>query len=333
MGNDNTQFHSAKKDKRNEFYTQLSDIEKELHHYKDHFRNKVIYCNCDDPKGSNFVNYFELNFEYFGLKKLIATHYEEAPLIFCTNDDESSYKKAYKLEYTGSNDNMPDDKNRKITKLKEDGDFRSEESIELLKQADIVVTNPPFSLWRKYLKQLFDYDKKFIILGTIGAIAYKEIFPLIKKNELWLGFTTGSRDFYVPNTEKYSNAKENNEGNKYLSLGNTSWFTNLSHNKRNRKMDFYRKYTPELYSEYDNYHAIEVSKVIDIPEDYEGVMGVPITFLDKYNPDQFEIVGINRDVPRGMLPELKKENWNGRFMDPIVNGKDLYARIFIKHKR
>ena len=259
----NKNLHQAKTAKNDEFYTQLTDIEKELKHYKHHFKDKTIFCNCDDPKHSNFWKYFHLNFNYFGLKKLIATHYHKT-------------EPTYKIEYTGEDDN--DCEIGVVTSLETNGDFRSPECIELLQEADIIVTNPPFSLFREYVAQLMEYDKKFIIVGNKNAITYKEFFPLLKDDEVWLGCNSPS-EFSTPDgiTKKLN--------------GLTRWFTNLDIIKRHEFLDLIEKYSPEKYPKYDNYDAINVNKVLDIPVDYDGVMGVPITFLDKFCPEQFEILG------------------------------------------
>lgn len=292
MAQKNTNLHNAKRAKNDEFYTLLTDIEKEMVHYRDYFKGKVIFCNCDDARESNFFKFFANNFELLKIKKLITTGYKE--------DGHGVV-----LEYNGDIDGdfMVGDDEVKVTELKGNGDFRSEECIEYLKQADIVVTNPPFSLFREYVKQLMDYDKKFIIIGSQNAITYKEIFPYIKDNKLWLGYNF-VKSFIQPNGE-------------VKKFGNILWYTNIPHDKRNWPMDFYRTYKPELYPKYDNYDAIEVSKVADIPMDYKGVMGVPITFLTKYNPEQFQIVG------------FRKGNDN---KDLSINGKCPYYRILIRFK-
>lgn len=291
----NSSFQRAKTAKEDEFYTQLSDIERELKHYRHHFRDQVVYCNCDDPRVSNFFHYFSYNFERFGLKKLIATSYKSQEWdLFSQNDsDEAIY-----LEYGGDkNQNMiPDFDEIGIKALQGDGDFRSRESVELLKEADIVVTNPPFSLFRAYVAQLMQYEKKFVIVGNQNAISYKEIFPLIKSNRVWLGANNGDMAFRVPDhyAPRETRYWEDKEGKKWRSLGNACWFTNLDIAKRHEDLILYRTYSPEAYPKFDNYDAIEVGQVTDIPMDYAGVMGVPVTFLSKHNPDQFEIVGITR---------------------------------------
>lgn len=273
----NTSLRMANKNKNDEFYTQLSDIENELKHYKDFFKGKVVLCNCDDPRVSNFFHYFSYNFEYLGLKKLITTCYKNQDAdLFSQNKSE----RAIYLEYTGEKDGgrVPTPEAIGIKLLKGDGDFRSPECIELLKQADIVITNPPFSLFREYIAQLIEYNKQFIIIGNDNCRTYKEVFKLIKNNNLWCG---------------YNHVKEfvKADGNKQQ-FGNVSWYTNVEITKRYQRLDLYKKYSPDEYPKYDNYDAIEVSKVSDIPVDYDGVMGVPITFLDKYNPNQFEIVDL-----------------------------------------
>ncbi len=317
---------SAKTSKKDEFYTQLSDIERELKHYKKHFKGKVVLCNCDDPRVSNFFHFFSYNFEKFGLKKLIATCYKNQEMdLFSENKSE----KAIYLEYTGdkNGNNVPDTKEIGIKKLKGDGDFRSKECIELLKQADIVVTNPPFSLFREYVAQLIDYDKKFLIIGNINAISYKEIFKIIKENKAWLGVNMGRgiSGFIVPkHYELYgSEARVDEYGNRIVATNNCLWLTNLDTAKRHEDIILYKKYTPEEFPHYDNYDAINVDKTKDIPMDYKGTMGVPITFLDKFNPDQFEIIG--------QMATTKIDEFN--FGYPYVNGAKIYARILIKNKR
>lgn len=301
----NKTLNKANATKNNEFYTQLTDIEKELSHYKEHFKGKIIFCNCDDPEESNFWKYFDLNFKFLGLKKLIATHFE-------------TEKPSYKIE-KNNGDIIK-------TPLKQNGDFRSSECIEILKEVDIIVTNPPFSLFREFVAQLMEYDKKFIILGNQNAISYKEIFELIKKNKIWLGVdNNGTKWFKVPNNYEITteSRKKTENGTKFFSMGNIVWFTNLDIKKRHEDLILYKKYNPEDYPKYDNYDAINVNKVTDIPEDYDGVMGVPVTFLDKHNPDQFEIVG--------QMVTTKINEFNHGY--PYINGKKIYARILIRKKR
>jgi hypothetical protein len=316
----NKSLGKARNSKKDEFYTQLSDIERELKHYKSHFKGKVVYCNCDDPRISNFFHYFSYNFEKLGLKKIITTCYKNQNMdLFSQNDSEQ----AIYLEYDGDKDgnSVPDPKEIGIKPLKGDGDFRSKESIELLKQADIVVTNPPFSLFREYVAQLIEYDKKFLIIGNQNAIAYKGIFSLMKENKIWLGYTHPEK-FIVPDDyeQREFRSWRDENGVNWRSLGNACWFTNLDISKRHEEIILYKSYNPDEYPKYDNYDAINVDKIKDIPMDYDGVMGVPVTFMDKYNPDQFEIIGneydLNIDKGRG-----------------YIKGKRMYSRIFIKNKR
>ena len=320
----NNNFHNASKAKEDEFYTQLSDIEKELKHYKKHFKDKVVYCNCDDPRVSNFFHFFSYNFEKLGLKKLITTCYKNQSMdLFSQNDKEQ----AIYLEYDGDkNGNFePDPEEIGIKTLKGNGDFRSKESIELLKQADIVVTNPPFSLFREYVAQLIEYDKKFLIIGSQNAITYKDVFQYFKEDKIWIGYKSGDMAFQVPEHYEPRETRywEDEEGQKWRSLGNICWFTNLDISKRDEDLILYKTYNAEEYPKYDNYDAINVGKVAEIPMDYKGKMGVPITFLDKYNPSQFEIIGLDKYV------EDKPKNGRGF----TVDGRKTYARIIIKNKR
>lgn len=317
----NSRLQKAKKQKKDEFYTQLSDIEKELAHYKYCFKDKTVLCNCDDPRISNFFKYFSYNFEYLGLKKLISTCYKnQEPDLFSANNSE----RAIWLEYNGdkNGNRVPDPKEIGIKQFKHDGDFRSLECIELLKQADIVVTNPPFSLFREYVAQLVEYDKKFIIIGNVNAITYKEIFNLIKNNKIWMGISihSGDREFMVPNNYPLNAAtyRVDDNGNKFIRVKGVRWFTNIDYKERYENIVLYKKYTPEEYPKYDNYDAIEVSKTKDIPCDYDGAMGVPITFLDKFNPKQFEII------------KFRKGD-DGK--DLSINGKCPYFRIIIKKRK
>lgn len=314
----NSGLTQAKTAKNDEFYTQLVDIEKELKHYKDQFRGKVVYCNCDDPFESNFFKYFAGNFKALGLKKLITTSYVKSPIagkqipLFEMEGLKPDGKEPYVVEITEVPDSNNDGaisledvedllrRNKKTARrLQSNGDFRSEECIELLKEADIVCTNPPFSLFREYIQQLMEYNKKFLILGDQNAMTYKEIFKFIQENKLWLGYDNGgTKWFRVPDgyeIQTESRIKFEN-GVKYFSMGRIMWFTNLDTTKRHEKVTLYKKYSPEEYPKYDNYDAIEVSKYAEIPADYEEVMGVPITFLDKYNPEQFEIIGITKKL-------------------------------------
>jgi hypothetical protein len=287
----NSKLTRAKKNKKDEFYTQLSDIERELKHYKEHFKDKVVYCNCDDPRISNFFHYFSYNFEKLGLKRLITTCYKSQERDLFSKNDST---KAILLEYLGdkNGNRIPDIEEIGIKQLKSDGDFRSKESIEFLKQADIVVTNPPFSLFREYVAQLIKYNKKFIIIGHQNATKYKEIFRHFIDNKIWLGygFKGGAAHFINQHYEDYASAGDHKDG--MIRVSGVVWLTNLDISKRHEDLILYKKYSEEEYPKYDNYDAIEVSKTKDIPMDYEGVMGVPITFLDKYNPDQFELVGM-----------------------------------------
>lgn len=330
----NKNLHQAKNAKKDEFYTQLADIENELKHYKDHFRGKTVFCNCDDPRVSNFFHYFSHRFESLGLKKLITTCYKNQNMdLFSTHENE----KAVMLEYNGdkNGDKTPNAEEIGIIELQGDGDFRSAESIELLKQADIVVTNPPFSLFREYVAQLMEYDKKFLIVGTQNSITTKEIFSLLKENKIWLGHKAGDMSFIVPDEYEMRDTRSwrDEKGNNWRSLGNTCWFTNLDHSKRHEELDLFKHYTPQEYPKYDNYDAINVNRVAEIPQDYKGVMGVPITFLDKYNPDQFEIIGSDYNVKEGLLDFIKVEGYTGKFDRPYLNGKRMYSRLLIKKKK
>jgi len=313
--------HLAKKNKNDEFYTRLEDIEDELKHYKDFFKGKTVFCNCDDPRVSNFFHYFSYNFEHLGLKKLITTCYKSQNSdLFSQNDSEQ----AVYLEYTGdkNGNKVPDAEEIGIKPLKGDGDFRSPECIELLKQADVVVTNPPFSLFREYVAQLMEYNKKFLIIGNKNAITYKEIFPLIKDNKLWLGYRNINKDMWLFLPNNSDNYEKMLEGRKVKHIM-ACWYTNIDYPLRYENIDLYKKFTPEEYPKYDNYDAINVDKISEIPVDYDGVMGVPITFLDKYNPNQFVIIGIDRYV-------ADNPNYGKRF---TINNKEVYARILIKRKR
>ena len=343
----NSNLHSSRADKADEFYTQLSLIESELKHYKEHFKGKVVFCNCDDPFESNFFKYFAMNFNSLGLKKLIATCYATSPIVYTQLNlfgtetvvsTEETEKKPYKIEITEVTDENQDGRtdladveyllrNHKnaLTLLQGDGDFRSPECVELLKQADIVVTNPPFSLFREYMAQLMEYKKAFLIVGNQNATGYKEIFPLIRDNIVWLGYNNGHFWFAVPDTyeEKKTDFKIDENGQKWRRMGNICFFTNLDIDKRHEDMTLFRTYSPEEYPKYDNYDAINVNRTLDIPCDYYGVMGVPITFMQYYNPEQFEIVGDSR-------------YHDGQdFSDDInfINGKGLYRRILIKRKQ
>lgn len=313
---------TAQKNKKDEFYTQLVDIEKEMKYFKDKFEGKVVYCNCDDPYESNFFKFFALNFNRLKLKKLISVSYTGSPIVGSEvglfeeqgNEFKITKKRAYKVvlselkDVTGDGrEDLEDVKEiikHRIRYLKGDGDFRSDESIELLKEADIVATNPPFSLFHQYIAQLFEYNKNFIIIGNVNAITYKEIFPLIKNNKLWMGASihSGDRKFYVPNDYPLEAAGcgIDPNGRKFIRVKGVRWYTNIDYNERHEDLDLYKEYNSEEYPKYDNYDAINVNKTAEIPCDYDGVMGVPITFLDKYNPDQFEIIGL---APERLSPE------------------------------
>ncbi len=353
----NASLNKANKAKNDEFYTQLADIEAELKHYRKHFKDKVVFCNCDDPFESNFFKYFAMNFNYLGLKKLIATCYTGSPIIgeefeqlslfdILPSEANTPKKFPYKIEITEVVDINGDgavdltdveyllrNKNNVLTLLEDDGDFRSTECVEILKQADIVATNPPFSLFREYIAQLMTYEKKFIVIGNQNAVTYKEIFPLLKENKMWLGYHCGDMAFAVPDyyEERETRFWIDENGQKWRSLGNICWFTNLDHKKRHEELDLYKKYTPENFPEYDNYDAINVDKVSDIPEDYFEPMGVPITFIDKYNPAQFEIIGCTESEGKGFSNGL----WNveSKVAQPLILGEKKYKRIFIRRKQ
>jgi hypothetical protein len=331
----NSNLHKAKDSKKDEFYTQLPDIERELKHYKGYFRDKVVYCNCDDPRVSNFFHFFSYNFERYGLKKLIATCYKSQNVdIFSRNDSE----KAVYLEYYGdrNGNGIPDNSEIGIKALKGDGDFRSKECISLLQEADIVVTNPPFSLFREYVAQLIAYKKEFLIIGNVNAITYKEIFKLIKEERLWLGASihSGDREFGVPDDYPLNAAgyRIDSNGKKFIRVKGVRWFTNLDYSERYEDLILYKNYHPIEYPKYENYDAINVNKTNDIPIDFNGVMGVPITFLDKYNPKQFEILGMSASA--GYNEEIVGIPFLGsKDARPLIDGKNTYARIFIKNKR
>jgi len=347
----NANLHKAKDQKNDEFYTQLPDIERELNHYKEHLKGKVIFCNCDDPYESNFFKYFAMRFEFLGIKKLIATCYAGSPIantqlsLFADESEENkTTRMPHKIEITEIPDINQDgavdladvrlllgsDKNH-LTRLKGDGDFRSEEIIELLKQADIVVTNPPFSLFREYVSQLIEYGKKFVIIGNKNAITYKEVFKLIKENKMWIGNTPMGIDmlFDVPEYFAKELIASKKEGSGYKIVkgvvkgrSQSIWFTNLDVKKRHEELFLCEKYNEKDYPKYDNYDAINVDSTKEIPCDYDGVMGVPITFLDKYNPEQFEIIG--------QMATTKIDEFNYGY--PYVKGEKIYARILIKRK-
>lgn len=333
----NKNLSAANKAKKDEFYTQLTDIENELRHYRTFFAGKTVFCNCDDPFESNFVKYFAMNFNALGLKKLIATCYATSPVMYTQLTlfgDELQLgaaeegKKPYKIEITEVADKNGDGaidledfedmlRANPPELLKGDGDFRSKECVELLKEADVVVTNPPFSLFREYVAQLIEYDKKFIIIGNQNAITYKEIFPLIKENRIWLGYGfSGNVGFFINSKyEDYAKSSQHKEG--MIRVSGVMWYTNIDIQKRHENIILYKHYTPEEYPKYDNYDAINVDKTSEIPCDYDGEVGVPITFLDKYNPGQFEII------------KFRKGNDD---KDLCINGKCPYFRIIIRKK-
>ena len=327
----NKNLNAAKVAKKDEFYTQLSDIERELQHYWQHFRGKVVLCNCDDPYESNFFKYFALRFNQLGLKKLICTCYNGSPVTgnelaihFDGFDDDEPKKIAYKVEITEVKDENGDgavdlsdvqyllknDKN--VLAILKTGDFRSQECIELLKEADIVVTNPPFSLFREYIGQLMKYQKKFLIIGNMNSITCKEIFPYVQNNKMWIGpsISSGDRKFYVPDDYPLNAAGcgVDSDGKRFIRVKGVRWFTNLDHNKRHEDLDLVCRYSEDEYPTFDNFDAIEVGKTSDIPYDYDGIMGVPITFLDKYNPDQFEILGLTQIGCHDLCPDTKRYN-------------------------
>ena len=351
----NSDLNSAKSAKKDEFYTQLTDIEKELRHYRRHFKGKTVLCNCDDPFESNFFKYFVLNFNRLGLKKLIATCYTGSPIanqqlsLFDIlgeskeNTEEKPYKAVVTTVYDKTGDGGVDmldvaelfkSGENELTELQGDGDFRSPECLALMDEADIVVTNPPFSLFREYVATLMEHHKKFLIIGNINAISYKEVFPLLMQNQAWLGNGMGRwiSGFIVPNTyELYgTEARINDKGERIVATNNCLWLTNLDFKKRHEELILVKRYNPVDYPKYDNYDAIEVRKTADIPCDYAGVMGVPITFLDKYSPDQFEILGCSESEGKGFSNGL----WNSKSeaKEPLINGQRQYKRIFIRNK-
>ena len=324
----------AKRAKKDEFYTQRVDIENELRHYKSHFAGKVVLCNCDDPRQSEFFKYFAENFEKLKLKRLIAVCYKSQDVdLFSQGDCERAIKQVYEGDKNGNM--VVDDDEVGVFNLNGDGDFRSNECIEILREADIVVTNPPFSLFREFLAQLILYDKKFLIIGNVNAITYKEVFPLIKQNKMWLGVSihSGDRKFGVPDSYPLNAAicgiDEN--GQRFIRVKGVRWFTNLDYPQRHAALPLYKMYTSDEFPKYDNYNAIEVAKTADIPYDYDGVMGVPITFMDKYNSDQFEIVGATESEGKGFSNGL----WdaNSGVAQATIKGIRVYKRIFIQRKK
>lgn len=396
----NSNLHDSARNKQDEFYTQLSLIEKELKHYRSFFAGKTVLCNCDDPYESNFFKYFAMNFNALGLKKLVTTCYATSPVVgdefeyyvdnagqlaFVPDTDTTplvcSTRRPYRVEITEVTDENNDGRadladveylmrNRKntMTLLNGDGDFRSPECVELLREADVVVTNPPFSLFREYIALLEEYRKYFIIIGNMNAVTYKEIFPMIAENRLWLGYNSGHFWFKVPDSYeiKKTDFKIDEHGQKWRRMGNICWFTNVDIEKRHENMPLFRCYSPELYPKYDNYDAINVDRTVDIPCDYYGVMGVPITFLSQYNPDQFEIVAFRKgtdgkdlvysfpDCSHSVNVERERERENGTadgaavlpyprqtqadnshddVIRPVLHGRKLYRRITIRMQR
>lgn len=327
MAGNNSNLGAARRAKNDEFYTQLTDIEKELRHYRKHFKDKTVLCNCDDPFESNFFKFFVLNFKRLGLKKLIATCYEGSAVAEYRDGKAKPYKAVVTTVRDTTGDggvDMEDVRNlfelgeNELAALEGDGDFRSEECLALLDEADIVVTNPPFSLFREYVAVLMEHEKKFIIIGNKNAITYKEIFPLLKDDSVWLGSESPSGFFTPDGMTKRVN-------------GLTRWFTNLDIKKRHEELILVKKYAghEDEYPKYDNYDAIEVSKVADIPLDYDGVMGVPITFMDKYNPEQFEIVG---GTANGQVPNAMKIGHYRTYNNPVIGGRKVYQRILVRSK-
>lgn len=337
--------------KNDEFYTQLSDIEEELYNYKSFFKDKIVFCNCDDPFESNFFKYFALNFNHLGLKKLICTSYAGSPISYTELNDLPLFKKKQKMPYmieitevkdynNDGAENLADieyllrNNNNTLTILDGDGDFRSEESIEFLKEADVVVTNPPFSLFREYVAQLMKYGKKFVILGNMNALTYKEIFPLLRNNEMWVGYGFNKSVIYrtpYPNkleaNRKYVISKGKNPDEGYVKVPAICWFTNLDIDKRHDELILYKHYSQDLYPYYDNYDAINVDKVVEIPDDFAGKIGVPITFLNYYNPEQFEIIdGIGRYSVLDNEATKKAKKYLS-----MINGKAKYFRYIIKN--
>ena len=339
MANKNRDLSTAKNRKKDDFYTRIEDIEKEVRYYRPHFKGKVVLCNCDDPRCSNFFRYFTLNFELLGLKRVIATCYKnQSTDLFSQSSAERAVYQIYEGDKNGNR--KVDDEEIAVKYLKGDGDFRSPECVELLKEADIVVTNPPFSWFREFVALLVKYDKKFLIIGNVNAIKYKEIFPLVVQNKIWLGASihSGDREFQVPDDYplEATTCRVDENGKKYIRVKGVRWFTNLEYEERHEDIPLFRKYSPKDYPRYINYDAIEVSKTADIPCDYDGVMGVPITFMDKYNPNQFEIVGMSLDLAdMNIIRERLGRNDGGPTFYIEKNGKPLrlYDRIAIRRKR
>lgn len=324
----NKNLHDAKAAKKDEFYTRIEDISNELRHYRDFFRGKSVLCNCDDPYESNFFKYFALNFNSWGLRRLTATCYDGSPvagselrLPFDVETAQAKKRTAHKIVITEVSDINGDGavdladvdlliRNRAnvLTRLSGNGDFRSPECVAMLREADVVVTNPPFSLFREYLAQLIEYDKKFLIIGNQNNVTYKDVFLLLMQNKVWLGYNSGEMAFRVPQNYEARDTRywQDETGQKWRSMGNISWYTNIDHKKRHEELDLYKKFNEEEYQSFDNYNAININKVADIPYDYDGIMGVPITFMDKYNPDQFEILGLTQIGCHDLVPDTRR---------------------------
>ena len=342
MVSKNKALYEAKQAKNDEFYTQYVDIEKEMQSYLDYnpdvFRDKIVLLPCDDPEWSNFTKYFAQRFSELGLKKLISTCYH--------TDDSADKGKVLVLDrdtFNSTTINATFD----WEYLQGDGDFRSDEVTRFRNEADMIITNPPFSLFREFLAWIVIANKKFSIIGNMNAVTYKDVFPLFKSNELWFGCTisSGDREFRVPERYPLEAAffRVDDNGNKFIRVKGVRWFTNIENGRRHQPLDLDTmdnnllvnseiKKNPNSYQRYQNYHAIEVPRTNGIPSDYDGVMGVPISFLDKYCPDQFEILGMDFEVKDGLLPALMNQEWQGRLNRPYINNKCLYSRIFIKHK-
>lgn len=351
----NASLNRANMAKQDEFYTQLTDIEKELRHYRKHFEGKTVLCNCDDPFESNFFKYFALNFNRLGLKKLIATCYAGSPianrqlsLFDVSGEKGDAYMAVVTKVYDTTGDGGVDmvdvaalfrSRENTLKRLKGDGDFRSPECVELLDEADIVVTNPPFSLFREYVAMLMEHDKKFVIIGSLNAITYKEVFPLLRDNKIWLGVTSGQREYEVPTLLSVVKNIFERDGKFFAKMGNTCWYTNLDIKKRHEELILVKNYNNEEYPHYDNYNAIEVAKIADIPYDYTGLMGIPITYMTVHNPNQFEIVGISdRDSPlqtkvytKTDSPKYSDFNRRCTFYQSDGSLKSTYTRILIRN--
>lgn len=354
----NKGLNGAKSARKDEFYTQLTDIEKELRYYKKHFRGKTVLCNCDDPYESNFFRYFAMNFNFLGLKKLISTCYTGSPIagrqLSLFADEEGEPNRPYKAVITTVYDKTGDGGvdmfdiaelfrtgENKLTELEGNGDFRSPECLALLDEADIVVTNPPFSLFREYVSVLMEHNKKFLIIGNVNAIKYQEIFPYFQNNQLWLGASihSGDRAFFVPEDYPLDASTcgiDKETGRKFIRVKGVRWFTNLDIRQRHEEMILVRRYSLEEYPKYVNYDAIEVAKTLDMPCDYAGNMGVPITFMDKYNPEQFEIVGASQHLIREISDDIRKKAKYAQIGCFYLDNNDgtyrkMYDRIVIRN--